>query len=195
MPSHQTNIHCLRQQLATFGSAHLSVYDYSHYIVKESISCKCIVIFRMLYCMVLIPAAVPAALLNNSKRAWLTIYLNYVQMSHLFYFSANPTNYHLSSSTWAGDLLLVNFFLNHWCGIPEIQWTNQSVDTIQLIFVQCLFYTPFNNSSFKSLNYVISGHFQRNVNIIHHPAARSEFFSKKLHISSRLKTWSLVCLV
>ena len=46
--------------LATFDSAQFPVYEYSHYIVKESISYKCIVTYWMLYCMVLILAVVSA---------------------------------------------------------------------------------------------------------------------------------------
>ena len=62
MPSQQTKIHCLRQCLATFDSAYLSVYDYSHYIVKKALAISALwPIECYVYCIVLIPAAVPAA--------------------------------------------------------------------------------------------------------------------------------------
>ena len=71
-------------------------------------------------------AAVPAAIglvatiLHNSVYTWLTIYLNHVQMTHLFYFSENSANYRYHPPREQEIYYWLNF-LNHRCGIPEIQ--------------------------------------------------------------------------
>ena len=43
--------------------------------------------------MELIPATVVASVLNNKMCAWLTNYLNHVQMTHVIYSLGNPTDY------------------------------------------------------------------------------------------------------
>ena len=104
--------------------------------------------------------------------AWLTIYLNHVHTTHQIYFSGNPTNYLLSSFTWAGNLLLVKFFFK-----SPMSYFIDSVS--KRVNRYCFNRHLYSAHSLRLLIQITYCPPLVMINIIHHPAARSEVFFLK----------------